>query len=186
MAMTNTTNLRRLAGERFVQLLLGRAPTDQRTTEQLRQAAAREVVKEARRAERLTAPTHERPTPSNAFEVLFAKIWRTVQNARQFDKLMARKKAPDNVKSFMPTIDANPVIVSEPQTNNVVAFPPDAPLVRANFSSAKLIDDAEFPSRYHDQTTSNWRASIQQNESISKLRAERSAQLRSQQPKYVG
>jgi hypothetical protein len=189
--MMSASYLRMQAGERLISLLLNRSPKDKRPIEALRIEAAKQVVKEARRAERLAAPSHERPTLSNAFEVLFARIWRTVQNTKQFDALMARKNStPPKVE---PTIADAPIVCDEPAQagrsslkDNIVQFPPNAPLVRANFSSAKLIDDAEFLSRYHDQTTSNWRASIQQNESVNKLRVERSAQLRHQQPKYVG
>ena len=183
--MTNASYLRMLAGERFLQLLLNRPANDKRSVEELRKVAAKEVVREQRIAAKEATHSHAKPTLSNAFEVLFSRIWRTVQNARQFDGLMARKNStPPQAE---PSITMAPLVVNEPATptSNIVQFPPNAPLVRASFSSAKLIDDAEFPSRYHDQTTSNWRASIQHNESINKLRADRSAQLRNAS-RYVG
>jgi hypothetical protein len=66
-----------------------------------------------------------------------------------------------------------------------VKFPKAAPLVVAGNGGAKLIEDEEFIPRFIDQTTSNWRASIQQNQAIAKEREARSIQYRSQH-KYVG
>ena len=41
---------------------------------------------------------------------------------------------------------------------------PSSPLVHSAYSSStQLIPDSEFPPRYQDQTTANWRASIQSN-----------------------
>jgi hypothetical protein len=102
---------------------------------------------------------------------------------------MARRKSTP--KPVEPSIDTNPVVVDEPSTlsavDNVVAFPSSTPLVHANFSNAKLVPDTpeQWPQRFLDSTTANWRSSIQQNEAINKLRAERSAQLR-QSTKYIG
>jgi hypothetical protein len=186
--MMSASYLRMLAGERLISLLLNRSPKDKRSIEALRIEAAKQVVKEARRTERLAVPSHERPTLSNAFEILFARIWRTVQNAKQFERLMARKNSTPPVE---PTQHDNPVIVSEPATpaSNIVAFPVDVPLVRADFSSAKLIPDgegSEFPARYHSPVTDAWRQSCELNNRIRAERERRSAQLRNQSSRYVG
>jgi hypothetical protein len=179
----NTANLRRLAGERFVQLLLQRAPSDRRSHDTLRQQAAREIIRETRGA----GSTGSTPvTHGNGFELVFQKLWaiccRQNSYADQRRKFSARA---ENSKTE-PTITAAPLVVDVSPAragDNAVTLP-----VFGNGGGKQLIPDHEYPSRFVDQTTNNWRASIQQNESINKLRAERSAQLRGQRTNggYVG
>jgi hypothetical protein len=51
-------------------------------------------------------------------------------------------------------------LVTEPEPP---AEPPQRPMIRSEGSSAVLIPDAEFPARYCDQATANWRASVESN-----------------------
>ena len=164
--------------------LLVRGDRKGRTLRELENVAAKMVGGEQRSNKSAGAPVNFKITASNAQDLVIGKLMRIVSNMNAYADLLRKKPAPAPI---VPKLADNPIIADEPTTpiSNIVQFPPNAPLVRANFRSAKLIDDAEFPSRYHDQTTSNWRASIQQNESINKLRAERSAQLRNAS-RYVG
>jgi hypothetical protein len=77
-----------------------------------------------------------------------------------------------------PSMQAAPVVVYEPSpplSNDpklAKNFP--APLIISDFSSARIIPNAEFPQRYIDPTTENFRSSILQNEAIAKEKAARS------------
>jgi hypothetical protein len=91
-----------------------------------------------------------------------------------------------------PTMTVAPLVIHEPAPPLTADprlqqhFPP--PLVVTDFSRAKIIPDAEFPARFHDQTTSNWRQSIKANEDLAKHRAQQSAAYRNRAggSRYVG
>jgi hypothetical protein len=181
--MMSASYLRMLAHERFLALLLNRAPTDKRSNDTLRTQAAREIIRETRgEGSNGSAPT----TASNGFELLFHKIWRICQNmAAHADQ---RRNSPRSGElQVTPTITAAPLVVDEPpfsrhgrENGNTVTLP--------SFSGTgkQLIDSAEFPNRFGaaDEVTNSWRRSIEFNESLKAERERRSAQLR--KPKYVG
>jgi hypothetical protein len=93
-----------------------------------------------------------------------------------------------------PAMGAAPVVIHEPaqplSADPKLAQHFPAPLIISDFSSAKIIPNSEFPVRYTDRTTENWKASILQNEQISKVRAERSRQLQNRNrtggSRYIG
>jgi hypothetical protein len=174
----NVPYLRQLAFERFINLLLNRSAGDTRTPEQLRQIAARQVVQEARREARINKSTPNNPNASG-FDLLFAKIWRVCQNMQAHAEM--RRKSQATPKPEI-TIDCNPVIVNEP-FENVVQFPKPAPLLSTSLRTAELLPEHEFPrlGGMADEVTSNWKASIQQNQQIAKEREAASARHRSQQ-----
>jgi hypothetical protein len=182
-------NLHALARDRFLDLLIHRAKGDTRSLDELRRAAARQVVREARIAAKTTAPTIQ-PNASNALDVLIAKLWRIFSNMNAHAELMARKNAP--APPIRPKPSDNPVIITdEPITpaTNVIPFKPEpaAPLVSATFSSATIIPDTEFAARYHDRVTEAWRASIQVNAEINRERQARSAAYQAAaKSNYVG
>jgi hypothetical protein len=198
----NVPYLRQLAFERFMNLLLNKSAGDTRTPEELRQIAARQVVKEAQREARITAAKSQ-PTPQTentytpAFESLFKSAWKIVSNQRVFAELMQRRNFlndPRNSK-ITPTIIDAPIVCDEPNgastrhLNNIVAFPKHAPLLSTSLRTATLLDQQEFPKLggMADETINNFHASIRQNEAIAKERERRSIQYRSQQKqKYVG
>jgi hypothetical protein len=186
--MMSASYLRHLAGERLISLLLNKSPNDKRSIEQLRIEAAKQVVREQRIANKSTAPST--PTPNTPFELLFAKIWRICQNMNAHE-LMQRGKSQATPKLEI-TPASNPVVVNDTPVSltNVLAFPTKekpAPLLSTSLRTAELLPDHEFPrlGGMADETTNNWRASIQQNEQIAKQREIASARHRSQQ-KYVG
>ena len=185
--MIDAARLRSLAQDRFLELWLYRSKDDQRTADQMRKLAAKQIVREQRIAAKSQTPPHSQITTANAFETLFNRIWKIVTNQRLYAELMQRRNFSGDPKNskITPTIDANPIIADEPITTNIVKFPKAAPLVVAGNGGAKLIEDEEFIPRFIDQTTSNWRASIQQNQAIAKEREARSLQHRNQS-KYVG
>jgi hypothetical protein len=181
----NTINLKRLAGERFLALLMNRPANDQRSNDTLRRVAAREIIRETRgRGSTGSAPV----THGNGFEFLFARLWAICCRQNSYTD---QRIVPARAETITPSIAAAPIVCNDEPIvsngNNVK----DTTVTLPSFSSGtgkQLIPDHEFPSRFVDQTTNNWRASIQQNESINKLRAERSAQLRGQRTNggYVG
>jgi hypothetical protein len=184
-------NLHQLARDRFLSLLIHRAAGDTRTGDQLRKEAAKQIVREARIAANYNRGAQTELATTSAFETLCKRLWQIVTNRRQYDELMKRRKpsSAERRGTVVPTIlDAPIEVVDEPPNrssttdlkDNVVTFP-----IVSGIGTANLIPDQEFASRFHDQTTSNWRQSIQQNESIAKLRAQRSAQHRNSS-KYVG
>ena len=73
-------------------------------------------------------PGNDKLTASNAFDLLFAKIWRVAQNMTA--ELMRRKSTLAPVE---PSMTAAPLIVNEPiKPTNVVPFPASAPLFAGN------------------------------------------------------
>jgi hypothetical protein len=183
----NASNLRAAAFERFVSLLMNRAKDgDRRTAEQLRQAAAREVVREQHIANKSSNISHgNNAHAGDPFTTLFNKLWKICQNMAAHADM---RRVPARAETVTPTIDTNPIIADEPvgpsprrsKDDVVVTFPS----ITGN-GSAKLIPDSEYSARFRDQTTSNWRNSILQNQEIAKQRAIASARHRSQH-KYVG
>jgi hypothetical protein len=106
-------------------------------------------------------------------------------------KRYVRRRKPAQPEPITPPIGSNPVVYHEPaqplsaDPKLQKAFP--APLVVADFSSAKIIPDSEFSQRFRDQTTANWRQSIQQNEQINKEREARSLALQNRnRGRYLG
>jgi hypothetical protein len=185
--MMDAARLRSLAQDRFLELWLYRSKDDQRSADQMRRIAAKQVVREQRIAAKSQTPPHSQITTANAFETLFNRIWKIVSNQRLYAELMQRRSLQTVCKlQITPTIDANPIIADEPITTNIVQFPKAAPLVVAGNGGAKLIEDEEFIPRFIDQTTSNWRASIQQNQAIAKEREARSIQHRNQSSRWIG
>jgi hypothetical protein len=192
----NVPYLRQLAFERFINLLLNKSAGDTRTTEQLRQIAAREVVQEARREARIDSKlhvgAHSQNTTANAFETLFKSAWKIVKNQKVYAELMQRRSFAHNGKNskITPTIIDAPIVCEEQlpdvrklPNDNVVTFP-----VFGSPSRQQLIPDGEgsiYPARYHSQVTQAWRDSISQNESIKRERELRSIQYRNSH-KYVG
>ena len=179
----NAAHLRALAHSRFISLLMNRPKDDQRTHDTLRKQAAREIIAEAR-SNRSTAPISS--TASSGFELVFQKLWAICCRMNHFAD-MERRSFSARARKPEPTITDNPIITDEPvsvsaraENENVVSLP----VVTA--SGKQSIPDSEFAARYHDQATSNWRASIQQNESINKLRAEASARHRQTTARYFG
>jgi hypothetical protein len=118
------------------------------------------------------------------FERWISHIW--ARKKRKSTRVIpGRNTAPE------PSINENPVVVVEPQpalTSDPrlqAAFP--TPLVVTGFQNARIIPNSEYPARYHDRTTDNWRASIIQNEELAKHRAQASAAHRNtNRSKYVG
>ena len=190
--MMDAAYLRSLAQDRFLELWLYRSKDDPRSADQMRKLAAKQIVREQRIAAKSQSTPVSQNTPTSAFEILFARIWKIVSNQRLYAELMQRRNLPTVGNSkITPTIIDAPIVCDEPNTtstshlNNIVKFPKAAPLVVAGNGGAKLIEDEEFIPRFIDQTTSNWRASIQQNQAIAKEREARSLQHRNQS-KYVG
>jgi hypothetical protein len=177
----NAANLRKLAGERFLALLLNRPPSDTRTHDTLRKQAAREIIRE----QRGVGSTGSTPTtPNSGFELLFQKVWRICQN-------MAAH-ADQRTRRIEPSIATAPIVHSdEPHhaysmmlKDNAVTLP-----VFSNGGGKQLIPDTEFPNRFGaaDDVTSTWRQSCELNNQIRAERDRRSAQLRGQQTRrYVG
>jgi hypothetical protein len=188
----NVPYLRQLAFERFISLLLNKSKGDTRSTEELRQAAAREVVREQRIAGKSQSTPFSQNTTANSFETLFNRIWKIVTNQRAYAELIQRGNLGKVRKlKITPTIIDAPIVCDEPNVDNVniVQFPKKekaAPLVVTGNGGAKLIEDEEFIPRFIDQTTSNWRASIQQNQAIAKEREARSIQHRNQSSRWIG
>jgi hypothetical protein len=187
MAMTNTANLRALAFEKFIGLLLGRDKGDQRTAAQLRQAAARAVVREQRIANKSSNVSHgNNAHAGNGFEALFQKVWGICQRMAHYAD--QRTNMARSHICIEPTIDTNPIVADEPvnkavseHSETVVTFP----VVTGN--GRQTIPDSEFPNRFGaaDEVTNNWRASCELNNRIRAERDRRSAQHR-QQSKYLG
>jgi hypothetical protein len=178
--MMSASYLRALAHERFVALLLNKSKGDTRSNDQLRQAAAREIIREARsnRSSASVPSTH-----NGGFELLFQRIWKICQNMAAHADM---RTVPARAETVTPTIIAAPIVCNEPvsvsaraENENVVSFPV------ITGTGKQLIPDSEFPARFVDQTTNNWRASISQNEQIQKQRAEASARHR-QTSRYLG
>ena len=184
--MMDAAYLRSLAQDRFLELWLYRSKDDPRSADQMRKLAAKQIVREQRIAAKSQTPPHSQITTANAFETLFNRIWKIVTNQRTYAELMQRNSTGGNNPPVKPSIIDAPLIINdESTTTNIVQFPKAAPLVVAGNGGAKLIEDEEFIPRFIDQTTSNWRASIQQNQAIAKEREARSLQHRNQS-KYVG
>jgi hypothetical protein len=169
--------------------------------------AMRRAAKEIARRERAkaagaalsSAPPSASSLPSRAhLELLetcerwISHIWsRKVAKVAKYVRL--RDRQPPQPELSTPTLADNPVVFHEPaqpltgDAKLAAAFP--APLVVADFSSARIIPNAEFPVRYTDPATENWRASIQQNEQIAREKAARSTQLQNRnnnRGRYVG
>jgi hypothetical protein len=173
----NVPYLRQLAFERFINLLLTKHPKDQRTTEQLRQIAARQVVQEARREARINgksqAGAHSQNTTTSPLDTLLNRIWRIVSNQRTYAELMQRRNLDKVSKSkITPTIIDAPIVCDEPapvqvrrtadSKDNVITFP----VVSGIGSSAKALDDEPdlFIPRFIDPVTTAWRQSISENQ----------------------
>jgi hypothetical protein len=158
----------------------------------LRQAAA-EVAQRAKAAG--AAELHPRSASSlskphaelmEVFNRWISHIWRRPR--RKSKRIIpGRNTAPE------PTITENPVVIVEPQSALTAdprlqqAFP--APLVVTDIRNAKLIPNSEYPARFHDLTTSNWRQSIEDNERLQRHRAQASAahhRNNNRRSKYVG
>jgi hypothetical protein len=113
-------------------------------------------------------------------------LWRRPKRKRSSRVIPGRNTAPE------PTMTAAPLVIHEPAAPLTAdprlqaAFP--APLVVTGFQNARIIPNAEFPQRYIDRTTDNWRASIQHNEDLAKHRAQQSAAYRNRAggSRYVG
>jgi hypothetical protein len=182
----NTANLRRLAGERFVQLLLGRAPTDTRSADQLRREAARQILHE-NRGQGSTGKASS--TGSGGFEILFARVWQICCNMAAHADM--RRSSSEHSEELQITPDANPIIADE-QFPNIRKSPDDTAVTLPVFSNGgvkQLIPDHEFP-RFGmaDEVSNNWRQSILENQERAKQRDIASARHRSQQAntRYVG
>jgi hypothetical protein len=185
MAARPYINLLAVRERAFSLLLNRRAGTKPRSLTELEGIAALQIAREQRRAGQAKPIDDTKVTADNAQEHLLSKILRIARSMNA----AADKPAPAPAPA--PTILDAPIECSAPATSasNIVAFPADVPLVRAAFSSAKLVDDSEFAARYHDQTTAAWRHSISQNEQIAKERQARSSAYQSAMrsgSKYVG
>jgi hypothetical protein len=113
-------------------------------------------------------------------------LWSRTPKMARYVRLKQKHTEPSP-----PTLTDNPVVVVEPAaplTNDPRLrqhFP--APLVVTGFANAKVIPNSEFPQRYTDPATENWKASITQNEQIAKERAARSLQLQNRnRGRYLG
>jgi hypothetical protein len=195
----NLPLLRQKAFERFIGLLLNKSKGDTRTPDQLRQIAARQVVQEARREARINGKSQTGPhfqnTPANAFETMLNRISKIVTNQRLYAELMQRRSF-DKVSKLLitPTIIDAPIVCDEPMPvqvrrpadskDNLITFP-----VVSGISSAKQLDDAEFPKLggMADEVRNNWRASCQENLERQKQREIASAAHRAKlKSSYVG
>jgi hypothetical protein len=178
----NAAHLRLQAFERFIVLLVNKRRGDTRSVEQLRQAAAREVVREARLAARAEPSNFTTINPNSPFDLLFARISAI---AARMNWHAEQRNKPAPAPKAEPRIEHNPVVcIDPPAAANVLPFP--APLVVTGSRSAQLLADGEFPARYHDRTTRNWRESIARNAEIGKQREAASAARRNSPSKYVG
>jgi hypothetical protein len=182
----NRANLKRLAGERFVALLLGRAPTDARSHDTLRREAARQILREHRGA---GSTGKASSTGASGFEILFQRIWKICQNmAAHADQ---RTVLPELRENLQPTQHDNPIITDEPLPDNVKKLTNDNAVTLPVFSNGgvkQLIPEHEFP-RFGmaDEVSNNWRQSILENLERAKQRDIASARHRSQQTnRYVG
>jgi hypothetical protein len=183
--MMDAARLRSLAQDRFLELWLYRSKDDQRSADQMRKLAAKQIVREQRIAAESQATPQAENTSTPAFETLFNRIWKIVSNQRLYAELMQRRKSEAAAKPKVTIID-NPIVADDPVTTSIVQFPKAAPLLAVSGNGgAKLIDDQEFIPRFIDQTTNNWRASIQQNQQIVKEREARSIQHRNQS-RWIG
>jgi hypothetical protein len=155
-----------------------------------KEIAARERSKAAGGGPSLPDVTSGLPSRSHVelmqvFDRWISHIWRRPRRKTK-RVIPGRNTVPE------PTMTAAPLVIHEPTTPLTADprlqqhFPP--PLVVSDFSRARIIPDAEFPARFHDQTTANWRQSIQHNEELAKHRAQQSAAYRNRAggSRYVG
>jgi hypothetical protein len=182
----NAANLKRLAGERFVQLLLGRSKDDNRTHDQLRREAAKQILLEERRRQGSTGKFPS--TPGTGFENLFQRIWKIVQTMNHFADIERRRA----VTTVEPSPTTAPIVCSDEPVQGVNNTLKDNAVTLPVFSSGtgkQLIPDHEFPriGGMADEVTQAWRQSCERNNQIRAERDRRSAQRRSQQTNtYVG
>jgi hypothetical protein len=170
---------------------------------QARKRAGREIGRRERRAVAAGAGAGLSPVPAasagslsadhmalrETFTRWIGHVWSRAEEGMA--RVVRRKDRKRQQPAPEPSMQAAPVVIVEPL--NLTADPKLAqhfpgPLVVADFSSAKIIPNAEFPQRYIDQTTENWKASLAQNEQINKERQARSLQLqnRNRGGRYVG
>jgi hypothetical protein len=178
----NAAHLRALAHERFLSLLMNRrASGDTRSNDTLRKVAAREIIREHRGA----GSTGSTPTTSNSgFELLFAKVWGICERMSHYSDQRSKLEVTSNSKTE-PTITDNPIIADEQVADRhlkdtVVTFPV------VTGSGKQSIPDSEYPSRFVDQTTNNWRNSILENQERAKQRDIASARHRQTSSRYFG
>jgi hypothetical protein len=183
----NAAHLRALAYQRFISLLMNRPKDDTRTHDTLRKQAAREIIRETRGV----GSTGNAPTTANSgFELLLAKVWAIC--CRQNSYADQRRSLPTVCKlKTEPTIAAAPLVITDEPVEPSLRKSKDDVVVSlpvVTGTGKQTISDSEYPSRFVDQTTNNWRASISQNQEIQKQRDIASARHRSQQtpPRYVG
>jgi hypothetical protein len=159
-----------------------------------REIAAREKAKAAGGGAALSsAPpdatsslSHSRLELAETFNRWIHHIW-----SRTEEKMARYKRKSQYTQSSTPTLTDNPVVVVEP-SQTLSADPKlaknfPAPLIISDFSSAKLIPNSLYASRYIDQTTENWKESLRYNEQVRKEREARSLQLQNRNKgRYVG
>jgi hypothetical protein len=170
------------------------------STVQARKRAGREIAARERAKTAGAAPSPAPPSASGLsrahdellaiFNRVIGSMWRHCNQMKRYVRKADRAKA---AQPSTPPMGSNPVVVVEPtqplsaDPKLQKAFP--APLVVTGFANARIIPNSEFPIRYTDPATENWRASIQQNEAIAKERAARSLQLQNRNragSRYIG
>jgi hypothetical protein len=170
---------------------------------QARKRAGREIAaREKRRA--VAAGTGAGPSPvppasagslsadhiqlRETFSRWISHVWSRAEETMERVRRKNKRPAPTIAE---PSMGAAPVVVYEP-SQPLSADPKlqqhfQPPLIISYFSSAKIIPNSEFPVRYTDLASENFRRSILQNEQIAKERAARSLQLQNRnRGRYVG
>jgi hypothetical protein len=178
---------------RFVQLALDNS--NGKSTEELRQEASRQIVRETRedrRAVVLAASPFENSdvdTPDGALDTIVMRIWKICETQHVSKRLMRAAKKHNRKKQVSPPIAPNimpdnPVMVDDAPITAIQG--PTAPLIRSSgYSSPVLIEDSEYLRGLHCREAQNLRASIDQNELIRKHREAQSAAHRNRM-KYMG
>jgi hypothetical protein len=187
--------LRSLIFSRYVELALANADGE-RTIEQLRAQAAKEVVAESREQHRDAILAASPGTPAaastaddgDAFSRVFNKVWKICENMRISKRLIRAAKKHNRKKQSPPIapniMTNNPVMVDDALITTIQG--PTAPLIRSSgYSTPTLVSDDEFLRGVHCIPAQNLRASIEENQRIKEHRDAQSAAHRAKS-KYVG
>jgi hypothetical protein len=192
MAMApNLDYLRSQIFGRFIELALDNS--DDKSTEELRQEASRQIVQETREERRAAVlaaspfSNSDADTSDGALDTIVAKVWKICENQRISKRLVRaakrrRRKSQEGVVS--PNVMAlNPIEVADP--TSISLSEPTAPLLHTSFAGPKLIPQSDYTNGLKCRELENLYASIEQNEQIRKHREAQSAAHRNRM-KYVG
>jgi hypothetical protein len=157
----------------------------------LKQAAA-EAAAQAKAAGAAEPHPRSASSLSKPHAELMEVFTRWIHHIWHRPRRKTKRIIPTGVSPAEPCIIDAPVVVYEPappltaDAKLAKTFP--SPLVISDFSRARIIPDNEFPARYHDQTTANWRNSLRQAQELAEHRARMSAAYRNRAggSRYVG